>query len=136
MQQHVRKNVKFPKDRKTIGKVLEKYFHSDATDRFIQAIFRSQLMAGLISDLKRLNGRVQHDQYHRYSVDAHTLQAVREVIRIKKSPKEYGRLAGVVRDLSPFEWEVLLWSALFHHLGKGLNGDIMLQRALRLQNVI
>lgn len=123
MQYHVRKNVIYPKERKQVGKILEKYFNTSVRDEFIQAIFRSELMAGIISPLKRLKGHVQHDQYHRYSVDAHTLQAVREVIRIKRNSKTIGRLSTVARDLTPFEWEVLLWSALYHDLGKGLKGD-------------
>lgn len=123
MQQHVRRQKIQISDRKKIGQVLQKYFRSDMNEDFLRALFRSQLMSKVIHPLKRLQGHVQHDQYHRYSVDAHTLQAVREVLRLKKRPRRLGRLSKFVKALEPSEWEVLLWTALYHDLGKGMKGD-------------
>lgn len=111
------------KNKKRLGHVFEKYFSIKMTDVFLQGLFRSQLLAKLIPNLERLRGHVQHDQYHRYTVDAHTLQAVREVLRVKKTPKRLGRLAKIVNQLTSDDWRILLWSALYHDLGKGLQGD-------------
>lgn len=110
-------------DKKKLGQVFEKYFSIKMTDKFLQGLFRSQLLAKVIPNLERLRGHVQHDQYHRYPVDAHTLQAVREVLRVKKTPKRLGRLEKIVNELTSSDWQVLLWSALYHDLGKGLKGD-------------
>lgn len=123
MQQHVRQKRVYSENQKRMGQVLVRYLNSNMSDGFIQAVFRSNLLAEIIPDLKRLKGHVQHDQYHRYSVDAHTLQAVREVLRVKKNPRRLGRLASLAQELTRDEWEVLIWTALYHDLGKGLQGD-------------
>ena len=119
--------------RKKIGAALEKKFSILISERLCIAYFRSGVMAQIFPDLDRLRGHVQHDQYHRYSVDAHTLQAVREVLRVKKHPKLLGRLSALTKKLTPQDWNVLLWTALFHDLGKGLKGDHSSEGAERAQ---
>lgn len=109
--------------KKKLGAVFMRYFNTKMSDGFLQGLFRSKILSVAIHNLDRLRGHVQHDQYHRYSVDAHTLQAVREVLRVKARPQRLGRLSKVVNKLTPADWDVLLWSALYHDLGKGLKGD-------------
>jgi [protein-PII] uridylyltransferase len=114
---------------KSLGENLKKYFNSEMKISSLEGFFRSQILARVIPNLERLAGHVQHDQYHRYSVDAHTFQATREVLRLKKKPKILGALTPYVRKLSASDWEVLLWTALYHDLGKGLDGDHSTQGA-------
>lgn len=105
------------------SRTLAQYFNSDVPDKTVVAFFRSGLMAAVFPDLLRVKGLTQHDQYHRLTVEAHTLQAVREVLRVKRKPKTLGRLSKFVVKFDAHQWDVLLWSALFHDLGKGLEGD-------------
>ncbi|HVK60382.1 MAG TPA: HD domain-containing protein, partial [Bdellovibrionales bacterium] len=76
-----------------------------------------------VPEFRRIVGHVQHDQYHRFSVDAHILQALRELHRLRSQPKKSGKLRWIVKDLSQQEWEVLAFACLFHDIAKGRDGD-------------
>jgi [protein-PII] uridylyltransferase len=88
-------------------------------DDFTVAVFRSNLVSYLLPSYKQVIGLVQHDQYHRYSVDAHLLQAVREVKRIYEHPKLLGRLKTYCDLLKYSDWNILRWTAFYHDMGKG-----------------
>jgi [protein-PII] uridylyltransferase len=111
------------KNIKEIGQALSKIFTVKSNEFFLEAIYHSGLLALAVPALKTVAGLVQHDQYHRLSVDAHTFQAVREVLRVYKNPKRLGKLAKIVKALSKKDWQILIWSALYHDLGKGKDGD-------------
>ncbi|RYZ76564.1 MAG: HD domain-containing protein, partial [Proteobacteria bacterium] len=66
---------------------------------------------------------VQHDQYHRFSVDAHILQAIRELGRLRKKPSRSGKLAAQIKTLDAKEWEILSFACLYHDIAKGREGD-------------
>lgn len=108
---------------KKSAKTFQTYFNPDMSEKFLIALFRSHLMEAMVPPFKNVRGLVQHDQYHRLSVDAHLLQAVREVLRVKKSPQRLGALFKLVRTLTPMDWNILVWTALFHDLGKGRKKD-------------
>ncbi len=105
------------------GAWLEKQFKIQLKESVFVAFFRSHLIDFWLPDLKKLRGLVQHDHYHRFTADAHLLQAVREIRRIYSKPQRLGMMAKFARRLSPKEWSILLWSTLFHDLGKGRGGD-------------
>ncbi len=96
---------------------------ASASDELTVAVFRSSLIDSFVPDFKKIVGHVQHDQYHRFSVDAHLLQALRELKRVFVKPKIIGSLAEVAKILSPDDWEVLSWTCLLHDLAKGRGGD-------------
>lgn len=87
------------------------------------ALFRSRWIDLAVTDFKKIVGYVQHDQYHRYTVDAHLMQAIREMKRVAKRPTLLGRLAPIVKSLSKEDWKILGWTALYHDVGKGSGGD-------------
>lgn len=87
------------------------------------ALFRSRWIDLAVTDFKKIVGYVQHDQYHRYTVDAHLMQAVREMKRVAQRPTVLGRLAPIARSLTKEDWKILGWSALYHDVGKGSGGD-------------
>lgn len=107
----------------TLGKSLSKYFHVDQSEEYLVALFKSRLMDFCVTELQRVAGLVQHDQYHRFTLDAHLLQAIRVVRRIYSRPQLLGRLRFLVKEMTPLDWRILLWTALYHDLGKGLAGD-------------
>lgn len=123
IQYRVRKNPPRLPPKKQIGEIISKFFRRDMSEDFVISLFRSLLLGQWLESLQRLKGWVQHDQYHRYSADAHTLQAVRTVLRCYKSPRLLGELKSSAKVLTSEDWNVLLWTALFHDLGKGLSGD-------------
>ncbi len=97
--------------------------HAKTPDLITYAFFRSRLIDSFVPDFKKIVGHVQHDQYHRFSVDAHLLQALRELKRVYKTPKILGSLAEVVKTLKAKDWEILSWTCLLHDLAKGRGGD-------------
>ncbi len=97
--------------------------HAETPDHVTHALFRSRLIDHFIPDFKKIVGHVQHDQYHRFSVDAHLLQALRELKRLFHKPKLVGSLAPTVRALKAKDWEILSWTCLLHDLAKGRHGD-------------
>lgn len=105
------------------GKLLEKLFSDKTKDASLVAVFRSRLIDYLCPRITRLVGYVQHDQYHRLTADAHILQAVREMKILFSQPKELGALSFLKKELSKKDLSILLWSALYHDLGKGLPED-------------
>ncbi len=97
--------------------------HAHTPDAVTFALFHSSLIDSFVPDFKKIVGHVQHDQYHRYSVDAHILQALRELKRIYLKPKIIGSLAETAKSLTDADWEILSWTCLFHDLAKGRGGD-------------
>jgi [protein-PII] uridylyltransferase len=105
------------------GQLLEKIFSAKTEDEALVAVFRSRLIDYLCPRMVRLVGYVQHDQYHRLTADAHILQALREVKILFAKPKELGALSELCKDFSAKDFSILMWTALYHDLGKGLPQD-------------
>ncbi len=106
-----------------IGRLLSRIINPSRDERAMVAFFRSHLIDHCLPEFRKIIGYVQHDQYHRYTVDAHILQVLRELNRLFKHPKRAGRLAPVVKSLKKRDWEVLALASLYHDLAKGRGGD-------------
>jgi [protein-PII] uridylyltransferase len=81
-----------------------------------------EFLIRFIPELEHIYCKVQHDMYHIYTVDIHTLFAVEEAEKM---------LNGESRDVLPFPCEIaaqigkrelLLLAVLFHDIGKGEGG--------------
>ena len=105
------------------GRALAKALNQDVSDDFLVSLHRTRLIETLIPDFKKVRGLVQHDHYHRYTADAHLVQALREVERVKRRPSSLGKMGRWTRELSAQDWWVLKLTALFHDLAKGRKGD-------------
>ncbi|MCB0355951.1 MAG: HD domain-containing protein [Bdellovibrionales bacterium] len=112
-----------------LGSLLKKIFKSWPQEKYVRALFSSGLLELCLPELHRLRGLVQHDQYHRFTVRAHLLQCMREVLRLRSRPKNLGRLSQWVKVLTEDDWQILLWTALFHDMAKGKKGDHSTQGA-------
>ncbi len=81
------------------------------------------LLGALFPEVARLRARVQHDLYHVYTVDTHTVVALARLCRLRaglhaEEEPELTRIARVhERPLA------LLLGLLFHDLGKGMGKD-------------
>lgn len=94
-----------------------------AHERSLVALFRARLIDHCVPEFRKIVGHVQHDQYHRFSVDAHILQALRELGRLAQKPREAGKLIEQVKSITPQEWEILAFACLYHDIAKGRDGD-------------
>ncbi len=106
-----------------LRKILVKSIDPLQSDDVTIALFRSRWIDLAVTDFKKIVGYVQHDQYHRYTVDAHLMQAIREMKRVAKRPTLLGRLAPIAKGMSKEDWKILGWTALYHDVGKGSGGD-------------
>lgn len=75
-----------------------------------------------IPEFKRIYCRVQHDAYHIYTVDMHTMFAVKEITRLWQGEYEQSRplLTRLARDID--KPELLILAVLLHDIGKGQGG--------------
>lgn len=106
-----------------VGRCLARIMDPMADEDALVALFRSRLIDHCIPEFRRINGYVQHDQYHRYTVDAHILQVLRQLKRVCQKPSRGGKLAPFIKALTEQEREILAFAALFHDLAKGRGGD-------------
>jgi [protein-PII] uridylyltransferase len=107
------------KSKQALGRILTKAIDPRRPEDLAIALFRSRWIDLIVTDFKKIVGHVQHDQYHRYTVDTHLLQAIREMKRVCGRPTIIGRLKEVAKNLNGDDWMILGWSALYHDVGKG-----------------
>lgn len=121
---------------KSLGRIDEDFRTSDEA----RALFKSMLSdyAGLgamlaamndvgvlgafLPEFGKLRFRVQHNLYHVYTVDIHSLFAVAELDKIQRGDyaQRHVSITDVVRDLkSPERRALLAFAILYHDVGKG-----------------
>jgi [protein-PII] uridylyltransferase len=87
--------------------------------------------AVLLPEWAPVRGRVQHDPWHRYTVDGHAFAAAAEVSRLLERDERAARTAEAAGDL-----DALYLAAIFHDIGKGsgedhsVAGELLTRRAL------
>ena len=78
-----------------------------------------RLLNAYIPEFGDITCKVQHDMYHIYTVDIHTLFAVREIERLRGENKtDFFLLATIFEEL--VRPELLYLSVIFHDIGKNL----------------
>ena len=106
------------------------------TSMFMELLRAPHRMVGLLRKMKhygvlpmylpefgRIIGQMQHDLFHIYTVDDHTLQVVENMRRFwnPESEDKYPVACQVVRQLPKIE--LLYIAGLFHDIAKGRGGD-------------
>lgn len=66
-------------------------------------------------------GQMQHDLFHVYTVDGHTLKVIHNLSRLRSNQDEYSEASRIFEGL--YKPERLLIAALFHDIAKGRGGD-------------
>ncbi|WP_370981520.1 [protein-PII] uridylyltransferase [Agaribacterium sp. ZY112] len=118
--------------------LIDDAFRKDAANRaMFLAIF--SIDYGLVTQLGRMKrygvlgrylpafgkitGQMQHDLFHRYTVDAHTLLLIRNIRRFtqKEEEKLFPIAAHIMRHIA--RPELLYITGLFHDIAKGRGGD-------------
>ncbi len=84
----------------------------------LEAMHQASLLEKLVPAFSRVRGLMQFNQYHKYTVDEHSLLAVREAERLQDHP---GMIGDVYRKIS--DKDLLHLALLLHDLGKGRPGD-------------
>lgn len=89
----------------------------------LQRMTRYGVLGKYLPEFDRIIGQMQHDLFHIYPVDAHTIQVVRNLRRLGKPrmAEAFPVAAHVFKNLP--KPEVLLVAGLYHDIAKGRGGD-------------
>lgn len=79
------------------------------------------LLGAYIPIFGAIVGQMQHDLFHVYTVDGHTLKVIENLTRLRKYPDEFPIASKILEAL--YKPERLLLGALFHDIAKGRGGD-------------
>ncbi len=94
-----------------------------ALHRTLNAMLKYNVLGRYLPEFGRIIGQMQHDLFHCYTVDAHTIQLIRNLIELEspESRKMFplgSRLIGQIPKR-----ELLYVAAIFHDIAKGRGGD-------------
>ena len=84
----------------------------------LEAMHQASLLEKLIPAFARVRGLMQFNQYHKYTVDEHSLLAVKEAERLME---QQGLMGEVYRQIP--DKDILHLALVLHDLGKGRPGD-------------
>lgn len=89
----------------------------------LEAMHRSGVLGAIVPEFGKLYARVLHDLYHIYTVDRHSLVAVRELekLRAGEYKKNNPLLTEVARELDSLP--LVFLALLLHDIGKGYGHD-------------
>ncbi len=95
-------------------------------DLALQEMHATGVLQAIFPEFLHLDSLVARDFYHRYTVDEHTLVAIRTLSDLKRKSMEQaknpsGRFAGLISEAPPLP--VLYLALLFHDVGKGTGED-------------
>ncbi|MCE9536603.1 MAG: HD domain-containing protein, partial [Nitrospirae bacterium] len=88
------------------------------TAKTLEAMHRASVLEKLVPAMKRVRGLMQFNQYHKYTVDEHSLLAV---TRAEDLAQDQGVMGDVYRSIK--RKDLLHLAVLFHDLGKGQEED-------------
>lgn len=76
-----------------------------------------------LPEFGKITGQMQHDLFHRYTVDAHTLLVMQNIARFHtdQAQQEFPVAAEIVKRLK--QPALIYIAALYHDIGKGRGGD-------------
>jgi [protein-PII] uridylyltransferase len=84
----------------------------------LEAMHQAGLLEKLVPAFARVRGLMQFNQYHKYTVDEHSLLAVKETERLQEDQGIIGEVYRQIQDK-----DILHLAVLLHDLGKGRPGD-------------
>ena len=79
------------------------------------------LLGAYLPNFGAIVGQMQHDLFHVYTVDGHTLMVIQNLTRLRKYKDEYPLASEILENL--YKPERLFIGALFHDIAKGRGGD-------------
>lgn len=89
----------------------------------LQRLVRYGILGRYLPEFKDIIGQMQHDLFHVYTVDAHTLEVLKNMWHFLQegATDEYPVAARVTKRLPKIE--LLYIAGLYHDIGKGRGGD-------------
>jgi [protein-PII] uridylyltransferase len=93
-------------------------FASPGIGRTLEMMHRVGLLEQILPEFASAKGLMQFNQYHKYTVDVHSIRAVQAACDLAGGT---GRLAGVYQGIH--RKDILHLALLLHDIGKGKGGD-------------
>jgi [protein-PII] uridylyltransferase len=124
----LRRNVKliddeFRNDPEVTGYFLELLRSKHHLFTQLRRMERYGVLGAYLPEFARIIGQMQFDLFHIYTVDAHTLQVVRNMRRFRyRNQEQQFPIAAHVHHRLP-KVELLYIAGLYHDIAKGLGGD-------------
>lgn len=89
----------------------------------IRRMARYGILGRYLPEFEQITGQMQHDLFHIYTVDAHTLQVVENMrlFRLPDAAEKYPIAAHIHKNLPKVE--LLYIAGLYHDIAKGRGGD-------------
>ncbi len=109
-----------PRNRKTFIEILR---GPEKMTRQLRRMTRYGILGDYLPEFGRIMGQMQHDMFHAYTVDAHTLEVIKNARRFQFDVYEehFPVSCQVARGLRKVE--LLYIAALYHDIGKGRGGN-------------
>jgi [protein-PII] uridylyltransferase len=108
-------------DREVNQELLSALMRAGTRGRFLTRMHELGVLARVLPEFARVTARRQIDVYHVYTVDVHSLFAVRRLLALRCGDVKVEGLGALMQRLErPLG---LYLGALFHDIGKGLGGD-------------
>ncbi|WP_429884386.1 [protein-PII] uridylyltransferase [Geoalkalibacter halelectricus] len=124
----IRDNLRLINDKVRRSRMMnEMFFEILRAPRDVGTILRAmhhlQFLNRYIPEFGRIFCKVQHDLYHTYTVDTHSIFAVEEILKLRAGAyrDKHPVLTGLASDIE--KPELLLLAVLFHDIGKGEGKD-------------
>lgn len=116
-------NDKFRRSREVSEMFLEILRKPGGMTRILRDMHHLAFLNRYIPEFERIYCKVQHDAYHIYTVDTHTLFCVEELEKLalgefSDSRPVFSKVAGEIEKI-----ELLVLAILFHDIGKGEGKD-------------
>ncbi|MCP5160089.1 MAG: [protein-PII] uridylyltransferase [Hahellaceae bacterium] len=84
---------------------------------------RYNVLGRYLPEFGRIIGQMQHDLFHAYTVDAHTLRVVKNMVKLKDpdANKDFPLASRLIHRIP--KQELLYIAGFYHDIGKGRGGD-------------
>lgn len=94
-----------------------------ALDQTLSAMKKYHVLGRYLPEFGQIIGQMQHDLFHIYTVDAHTMQVIRNMVRLNNSEarSDYPLASRLIHGLPKLE--TLFIAGLYHDIAKGRGGD-------------
>lgn len=100
----------------------------------LQRMNRYGILGGYLPEFGKIVGQMQHDLFHIYPVDVHTLEVVRNIRRlvIPEVAERFPLASHIYKNLP--KKELIIITALYHDIAKGRGGDHSLLGAVDIED--
>ncbi len=116
-------DTKFRDDIKSRSLFMEILRQPHGVTHELRRMNRYGVLAAYLPAFKKIVGQMQHDLFHVYTVDEHTLMVIRNIRRftVPEFYEEFPTCSSIIQQIP--KQELLILAGLFHDIAKGRGGD-------------